>query len=158
MIEGGDFTAFNGTGGESIYGELFEDENLDLVFDRPFLVAMANSGKKPSPSRNVLLRSAGKDTNGSQFFITTVNTPHLDGKHVIFGQVVHGRPVVRMIETQPIISGNPIERDYRVSGKVFFWGFEGQPDAFCLLFRLWSLRREVTFSIPDPPLPSQYSQ
>ncbi|PLN80739.1 peptidyl-prolyl cis-trans isomerase D [Aspergillus taichungensis] len=92
MIQGGDFTAFNGTGGESIYGEKFPDENFDLKHDRPFLLSMANSGP---------------GTNGSQFFITTVPTPHLDGKHVVFGEVINGKSVVRKIENMPTSADKP---------------------------------------------------
>jgi peptidyl-prolyl isomerase D len=92
MIQGGDFTAFNGTGGESIYGEKFEDENFELKHDQPFLLSMANSGPA---------------TNGSQFFVTTVETPHLDGKHVVFGQVINGKSLVRKVENMPTQADKP---------------------------------------------------
>ncbi|KAF2654433.1 peptidyl-prolyl cis-trans isomerase D [Lophiostoma macrostomum CBS 122681] len=96
MIQGGDFTAGNGTGGESIYGEKFDDESFEKIHDRPFLLSMANSGP---------------GTNGSQFFITTVPTPHLDKKHVVFGEVINGKSIVREVEHLKILSGDKPAKD-----------------------------------------------
>ncbi|XP_055549480.1 peptidyl-prolyl cis-trans isomerase G [Wyeomyia smithii] len=87
MVQSGDFSNSNGTGGESIYGGTFDDEAFILKHDKPFLLSMANRGK---------------NTNGSQFFITTQPAPHLDNVHVVFGHVVSGHDLVRQLEQLPV--------------------------------------------------------
>ncbi|KAM9308091.1 LOW QUALITY PROTEIN: NK-tumor recognition protein [Gastrophryne carolinensis] len=99
IIQGGDFSEGNGKGGESIYGGFFKDENFILKHDRAFLLSMANRGK---------------NTNGSQFFITTKAAPHLDGVHVVFGLVISGFEVIERIENQKTDAASRPYADVRV--------------------------------------------
>jgi len=100
MCQAGDFTSGDGRGGESIYStDKFEDENFEVLHDKPFLLSMAN---------------AGPNTNGSQFFVTTVPTPHLNGKHVVFGRLLSGKSVIRAIERTKTDSGDKPVNDVEI--------------------------------------------
>eukprot|EP00746_Dinoflagellata_sp_MGD_P112285 gnl/MRDRNA2_/MRDRNA2_49291_c0_seq1.p1 gnl/MRDRNA2_/MRDRNA2_49291_c0~~gnl/MRDRNA2_/MRDRNA2_49291_c0_seq1.p1 ORF type:complete len:234 (-),score=38.28 gnl/MRDRNA2_/MRDRNA2_49291_c0_seq1:1-702(-) len=100
MIQGGDFTNGDGTGGMSIYGQKFADEGFPFSHNKPGLLSMANSGP---------------NTNGSQFFITTAPAPHLDGHHVVFGKVEEGMDLVRKMESFGSQSGEP-SHDIKIAG------------------------------------------
>lgn len=103
MLQGGDFTSGDGRGGVSIYGDKFEDENFVLNHEKKGLLSMANSGR---------------NTNGSQFFITTALTPWLDGKHVVFGEVISGYDVVEKIESLGSDSGETSKKILVVNSGV----------------------------------------
>jgi len=93
MIQGGDYENFDGTGGRSIYGDKFHDENFNINHDQPYLLSMAN---------------CGENTNGSQFFITTSPSQHLDNKHVVFGKIIEGTNIIdRLNKTKTNTNDKP---------------------------------------------------
>uniref|UniRef100_A0A0G4H1P9 Peptidyl-prolyl cis-trans isomerase n=1 Tax=Chromera velia CCMP2878 TaxID=1169474 RepID=A0A0G4H1P9_9ALVE len=107
MCQGGDFTSGDGRGGESIYGEKFADENFKIKHDKVGLLSMAN---------------AGPNTNGSQFFITTELTPHLDGRHVVFGEVLEGYEVVKKMEKTGTPGGGTPNKEVAIENCGVFEG------------------------------------
>ena len=151
-----------GTGGKSIYGEKFEDENFKLKHDKPCLLSMANSGpntwgRPPAPFSlttphfsAVVCWVWNSCSNGSQFFITTVPTPHLNGKHTVFGEVIEGQEFVKAVETVGSPDGKPTEKVVIVAcGSLWEESArkEGRPWAVYIISTLltvvWDVKRKV---------------
>jgi len=122
MIQGGDFTRGDGTGGESIYGKPFADENFKI---KHFVGALS-------------MANAGPGTNGSQFFITTAETPWLDGKHVVFGKIVKGMDVVKAVEGVGSGSGKPSRQvEIIASYEISVWSNLLQFMTKYIMFVVW---------------------
>lgn len=134
MVQGGDLSARNGTGGESIYGLKFEDENFELKHERKGMLSMANSGP---------------NTNGSQFFITTTRTSHLDGKHVVFGRVIKGMGVVRSMEH--VITGDNDSPTLDVIVEDCGELPEGADDGICNFFKDGDMYPDWPADLEDKP-------
>ncbi|KAL3814197.1 hypothetical protein ACJIZ3_015465 [Penstemon smallii] len=134
MVQGGDISAGDGSGGESIYGLNFEDENFELKHERKGMLSMAN---------------AGPNTNGSQFFISTTRTAHLDGKHVVFGKVIKGMGVVRSIEHVTAKENDSPSVDVVISdcGEIP----EGADDGIADFFKDGDLYPDWTTDLDDNP-------
>jgi len=119
MIQGGDFTKGDGTGGKSIYGAKFPDENFKLKHSKKGLMSSSSltNPNKPLRTANIHqgMANSGKDTNGSQFFITTAITSWLDGKHVVFGEVLEGYDIVEKVENVPKAAGDKPSKPVKIA-------------------------------------------